>query len=254
MPVLEVPGASLYYEVHGKGPWLVFAHGAGGNHLTWWQQVPAFSDRFRCLVFSHRGWARSPCRDTPDPARFAGDLTALLDHVGADRAALVGQSMGGWTVYGCALENPERVTRLVLTSTLAGLTDDDMIARLLALHDPNAPLDSRKALAPDFPDRDPDRTFLFSQITELNPPIAPEFLSSLIALRYPADTARLRMPILLLAGGRDQLFPIDLQKQALAKLPTARFAVVEAAGHSIYFECPEAFNRLVGEFLEEETG
>jgi 3-oxoadipate enol-lactonase len=253
VPLLEVPGALLYYEVHGEGPWLVFAHGAGGNHLTWWQQVPAFSDRFRCLVFAHRGWAQSPCPDGPDPARFAGDLTALLDHVGADRAALVGQSMGGWTVLGCALENPERVTGLILTSTLAGLTDDGMLARLLALHDPNAPFDSRRALAPDFPARDPDRTFLFTQIAGLNPPIAPDFLPKLMALRYPADPARLRMPILFLAGGRDQLFPIELQRQALAKLPKARLGVVEAAGHSIYFECPEAFNWLLGEFLEEET-
>ena len=38
-------GASLYYEVHGKGPALVFAHGLGGNHASWWQQVPVFADR-----------------------------------------------------------------------------------------------------------------------------------------------------------------------------------------------------------------
>jgi 3-oxoadipate enol-lactonase len=254
MPVLELPGASLYYEVHGEGPWLVFAHGAGGNHLTWWQQVPAFSRAYRCLIFAHRGWARSPCREAPDPGRFAEDLTALLDHVGADRAALIGQSMGGWTVVGCALQNPERITHLVLTSTLAGLTDDAMLARLLELHDPNAPFDSRVALAPDFPARDPARTFLYAQIADLNPPFAPDFLPRLIALRYPDAPERLRMSILYLSGGRDQLFPLDLQKQAQAKLPASRLAVVEAAGHSIYFECPEAFNQRVREFLEVETG
>ena len=115
MPCLEVPGSSIYYETHGAGPWLIFAHGAGGNHMSWWQQIPAFTDRFRCHIYAHRGWGRSVCEGQPDPACFADDLEALLDHVGADRAALVGQSMGGWAVYGCTLKAPERITQIIQT-------------------------------------------------------------------------------------------------------------------------------------------
>src|SRR5262245_56855635 len=107
MPYLTRPERELYYEIHGEGPWLVFAHGAGGNHLSWWQQVPVFSTRYRCLVFDQRGWGRST--GDADPTAFPADLTALLDHVGAERATLVGQSMGGWTVLGCALQNPARI-------------------------------------------------------------------------------------------------------------------------------------------------
>ena len=40
MPFLSLDGCDLYYELHGSGPALMFAHGLGGNHLTWWQQVP----------------------------------------------------------------------------------------------------------------------------------------------------------------------------------------------------------------------
>ena len=40
----------LYYEVHGEGPAVVFAHGGGGNHLSWWQQVPAFSEHYKCIT------------------------------------------------------------------------------------------------------------------------------------------------------------------------------------------------------------
>ena len=131
MPRFEHNGASLYYEVHGEGPWLAFAHGAGGNALSWWQQVPAFSLHRRCLVYDQRGWGRSTCPGTPDPADFAGDLAALLDHLGVEQTALVGQSMGGWTVLGCALLRPHRVTHLLLAGTLAGLTDDEMLSRLM---------------------------------------------------------------------------------------------------------------------------
>ena len=249
MPFAAVPGASLYYEVHGRGPWLVFAHGAGGNHLSWWQQVPAFVDRYRCLVYAQRGWGRSVTAGEPDPARFAGDLLALLDHVEADDAVLVGQSMGGWSVLGATLAAPERVRALVLTGTLAGLTDDRMLATLAARVDPSRPFDGRLALAPDFPARAPAATFLFEQIAGLNPPPSPAFLRALVALRYAVPAGGLPMPVTFLAGEHDQLFPPDLIRQAHAKCSAADLVLVPSAGHSVYFECPDEFNRLLATFL-----
>ena len=70
MARFERKDASLYYEIHGDGPWMVFAHGAGGNSLSWWQQVPVFAPRYRCLVYDQRGWGRhgpgvNPCRGAP---------------------------------------------------------------------------------------------------------------------------------------------------------------------------------------------
>ena len=101
MPFASINGIELYYEVHGQGPALVFAHGGGGSHLSWWQQVPAFSDSFSVITFDHRSFGLS--RDVPDgpgPEAFVQDLVALLDHLEVEKAVLAGQSMGGWTV-GC---------------------------------------------------------------------------------------------------------------------------------------------------------
>jgi 3-oxoadipate enol-lactonase len=250
MPFAKVPGASLYYEVHPANadsalPWLAFAHGAGGNHLSWWQQVPEFVGRFRCLVYDQRGWGRSECDGAPDPAAFAGDLCALLDHVGVERTALVGQSMGGWTVLGCTLRAPRRVTHLILTGTIAGLMDDAMLTQLIARHDPSRAFDGRLALAADFPQRDPLRTFLYEGVAALNPPLAPDFLPSLIGLRYAPAADELPMPVCFIAGERDQLFPLDLIRQARAKVAHAALVVVPVAGHSVYFECPQEFNRAL---------
>ncbi len=75
-------GAEIYYEVSGSGLAVVFAHGLGGNHLTWWQQVPYFSDDYTCVTFAHRGF--SPSRITTgslDPALYEDDLQALVDHL-----------------------------------------------------------------------------------------------------------------------------------------------------------------------------
>ncbi|HEY8837711.1 MAG TPA: alpha/beta hydrolase [Dehalococcoidia bacterium] len=58
MPVFKTSGVELYYETHGSGPAIVFAHGAGGNHLAWYQQVPFFRDRYTChYIRPPRLWA-----------------------------------------------------------------------------------------------------------------------------------------------------------------------------------------------------
>ena len=61
MPSIATPDASIHYEVYGEGPPLVFAHGAGGNRISWWQQVPHFARRYRVIVLDHRGFGRSRC-------------------------------------------------------------------------------------------------------------------------------------------------------------------------------------------------
>src|SRR3954470_5003250 len=115
---LDRPNCRLYYEVDGSGPLLVFAHGLGGNHLSWWQQVPHFRGRYICVTFAHRGFAPSSAPPGgPDPADYAGDLAALVDHLGVREVRIVAQSMGGWTALEFALAQPERVRALVLAST-----------------------------------------------------------------------------------------------------------------------------------------
>ena len=115
MPTIEREGAALYYETHGSGPAVVFVHGSGGSALSWWQQIPHFAKRHRVVAFDHRGFGRSTCRTRSlDPRHFADDLAAILDAAGVARAALVCQSMGGWTGLPFALAHPERTAALVL--------------------------------------------------------------------------------------------------------------------------------------------
>jgi len=251
MPRLERPGVSLYYEVHGEGPWLVFAHGAGGNALSWWQQVPAFALHRRCVVYDQRGWGRSDCKEIPDPADFATDLAALLDHLGVEKTALVGQSMGGWTVVGCTLLKPERVSHLVLAGTLGGLTDDGLLAGLMQFHADSGALgfDPHKALAPDFPVREPGLTYLYDAICAINQPVGAEFLRRLLALRYSQRSGELCLPIRFIAGEHDQLFPPEFVRAAHAHVPKADLVFLSEAGHSGYFECAGAFNDTLGRFL-----
>jgi 3-oxoadipate enol-lactonase len=92
MPFVKSNGIKLYYEVHGEGVPIVFAHGRGGSHVSWWQQVPSLSRRFQVVTFDHRGFGQSVDEPGgPGRAAYADDLRNLLDHLSIDSAHLVGQ-------------------------------------------------------------------------------------------------------------------------------------------------------------------
>lgn len=80
MPKVASSSAEIYYETSGEGAAVVFAHGAGGNRLSWWQQAPFFDARYRVIRFDHRSFGRSRCSEGAfHPKCFADDLRAVLD-------------------------------------------------------------------------------------------------------------------------------------------------------------------------------
>lgn len=258
MPRVERPTAAIYYEVCGEGPPLVLAHGAGGNTLVWWQQVPYFARRHRVVTFDHRGFGRSTCRAGHEQARhFADDLAAVLDAAGIERCALVCQSMGGWTGLQLALAQPRRVAALVLSGTPAGVLTPAVADALAAIATSSAAAEllapawnrPHPALAADLFDRDPARAFLYDQLAALNPA---GVLGRIALHEVMTDPARLvgwRIPTLLVGGTHDRLFAPAVLREVAAAVPGARFHEIPIAGHSPYFETPEAFNAVVGEFL-----
>src|SRR5262245_58519395 len=115
---LERPGAAIAYEVAGAGRALVFAHGLGGNHASWWQQVAYFATGYTCVTFAHRGfYPSSPIAAGPEPSQYAEDLAALIAHLDLGEVCLIAQSMGGWTAIEYALRPTARLAALVLAAS-----------------------------------------------------------------------------------------------------------------------------------------
>lgn len=258
MPVVQSANASIYYEVHGEGSTLVLAHGAGGNHLSWWQQIPVFAKRHRVVAIDHRGFGRSTCQEF-HPRYFVEDLEAVLAQEGIERVALVCQSMGGWTGLPFALRHPERVAGLVLACTPGGYVNDDVIASGAALGEriAAAGIDHTPALGARFVKCHPELRFLYDQIGGLNHAIGLDAVSKLFDPEVrlsAADLRGLRAPILMLTGSDDLLFPPEMMRSVASEIPGAQLEEVSDAGHSIYFEQPELFNRRVGEFLASHAG
>ena len=248
----------IFYRDTGAGPkTLLFCHGAGGNSASWWQQIPVFAQRYRCLALDHRGFGLSRC--SPEAFRvdaFADDAVAVLDAAGVEQAHFVCQSMGGWTGVQIALRHPQRARSLVLADTIGGIA-------LPAGIDSMGRMDERAraagaaspALAADYPRRDPAGAFLYETLSTFND-VGFGNRDALRKLFDPtvliplADAALLALPTLIVASLHDLIWPPEVLRELATHLPHARVAEVEA-GHSAYFENPQAFNRVLADFLAD---
>jgi 3-oxoadipate enol-lactonase len=253
MPVARIHGADLYYERHGEGPPLVFAHGIGGNHLSWWQQVPHFRDRYTCVVFDHPGFGRSAL--APGEQSFVDSLGELLDELGLDRVHLMAQSMGGRTCLGYTLRHPERVRALVMASTMFPLDlpefgdwrrESGRSFKALAAQGIHAAIGATMAR------EQPLLAFLYQEISALNPPWSPSNPPP-GSVRVP-DVGREALagfatPTLFVIGEEDAAIPPRVLELAVAAVPGARAARFPRSGHSVYFERAAEFNRAVDGFL-----
>jgi 3-oxoadipate enol-lactonase len=248
--------AQIYYEVYGTGPALVFAHGRGGNAASWWQQVPVFARDYKVIVFDHRCFGRSQCAvEDFDRAHFDADLIAVLDAAEVETAAVVCQSMGGWTGLRAALHYPERIRCLVLSNTPAGV---DLPVVHEALSKAREAFASEgvgsAAVARDFPERRPEAAYLYQQISDLNLQI-PEALSyGTEGSIDPAELADFAIPTLFVTSEYDAMLPPDVIREVANLIPEAEYVVLPSAGHSTYFETPEQYNASIAPFLARHTG
>jgi len=261
---LERPFGKLHYEVTGSGPALVFAHGLGGNQMSWWQQVAHFAPRYTCVAFAHRGFAPSdPVPGGPDAADYAGDLAALIDHLKFSDVRLVGQSMGGWTVLEYTLANPAKVKALVLSSTSGtidrrsadpsgGVRYDSWLKDAEAEIVAGLARGIHPAVGARAAEKSPSLHLLYKSIDEMAGRLDKEKLRENLrrtARRKTADLKDFRVPTLLIAGGRDVVFPPFLASDIAAALPCAEAEILAGCGHSPYFEDAATFNTLVERFL-----
>ncbi len=261
---LERPGCTIHYEVTGSGPAIVFAHGLGGNHLSWWQQVAHFSPRYTCVTFAHRGFAPSSAiSGGPDPADYADDLAALIEHLALADVRLVAQSMGGWTVVEYALRRTGKVKALVLAAT-TGTLDPRRVREPERLRLEGWTRDSERARA-DLVERgihvaagarmaaeQPALHLLYRHIDDMNAHLDKEAIRARLGAgrtRAPEELAGAGCPILLVSGDEDIVMPPFAADAIAAVVPGARVAHIANAGHSAYFERAAVFNRLVEEFL-----
>ncbi len=261
---LHRPGTRIYYEVTGEGPAVIFAHGLGGNHLSWWQQVPRFCARFKCVTFAHRGFAPSDAiAGGPQPRDYGEDLAALVAHLELSDVRIVAQSMGGWSAVEYALLQPPALRGLVLAATSGTLdprqgdpSGGDLLdawqreqaAKQASLQQRGIHVAAGARMARE----QPAQHFLYGTIDAMNSTLDKQAVRQRLGesrTRKADDARRIAVPTLFVTGEEDVVFPSFVAPKLAAAMPRGRAVQIAEAGHSAYFERPGQFNRIVEEFL-----
>ena len=263
---LARPDCTIAYEVTGQGPAIVFAHGLGGNHMSWFQQVAHFAPSHTCVTFAHRGFAPSTQFPSgPDPKDYADDLAALVAHLALGPHVVVAQSMGGWSAVEYALRNPAGLRGIVLAAT-SGTIDpkrlpvsfQPALAAWQAASEATLAGYMAAGIHPAAGTRmaaeQPAMHLLYKHIDDQNAALDKQALRQRLMggrSRAPEELAGAACKVLLIANDEDAVIPPVVADGIASVVPNARAAHIPDAAHSGYFERPAMFNRLVGEFIAE---
>lgn len=265
MACAELNGISLYYQVHGQGEALVLIPGMGADHTCWIRQVPAFRKHFRVITFDPRSIGRSTRPGEPYAFRvLADDVAGLLDHLGVEKAHILGQSLGGVVAQEMAIDHPQRVRKLILVSTLAGgdaegfnpAVAETLVGEEEAAGPGISGMDTRKTmktlLALAF-NRWPYRqaTPLLCRLF-----VKPEMFDGLSdqARATAGHTTVDRLPLiqartLVMTGTGDRIIWPRATQRLAAGIPNAKLVMVEGGSHAFSLEMAARFNREVLDFL-----
>jgi len=126
----DVNGINLYYETHGTGRPLILLHGGLGSGEMFGPVLPKLAERHQVTAVDLQGHGRTADIDRPIDARLmAGDIAALIDHLGLDMPDVVGYSLGGGVAFQTAFQHPAKIRRLVAVS--ANIRRDAIPAEML---------------------------------------------------------------------------------------------------------------------------
>jgi 3-oxoadipate enol-lactonase len=257
----------LYFEEAGSGSPILFVHEFAADYASWEPQMRYFARRHRCIAYSARGYTPSevPAADAFTYEHFRDDALAVLDHLGIERAHLVGLSMGAYSSLQVGLHRPERV----LSLTRAGVGSGSEQAHIEAFRESaqrNArdfeTLGSREvakvyARSPNripFKIKDPRGFAEFVDALSRHDAQGSAHTQrgfqgnrpSLYALED--QIRRLSLPVLIIVGDEDDacIQPSMFLKQ---HIPASGLAMFPKTGHILNLEEPALFNETLARFL-----
>lgn len=258
MAFARVNGIVLHYDVSGARdrPPLLFANSLGTDLRIWDKVTEQLGDRFRILRYDKRGHGLSEA--TPPPYALTdhvGDLVGLLDHLGIERTAMVGLSVGGMIAQGLAALHPQRVAALVLSGTAhkIGTREGwdnriDTVTRkgLGAIVDAIMPLWFTPAY------RRSDNVDYAGCVTMFTRSPIDGYVGTCASVRdadLTESTRALKLPTLCIVGDQDGSTPPDLVRSMANLITNAEFRIIPDAAHIPCVEQPDAVSALIGGFL-----
>jgi pimeloyl-ACP methyl ester carboxylesterase len=220
--------------------------------------VPALAERYRVLWFDNRGIGDSDKPDGPYTAKvMASDALQVLDEARVERAHVLGASLGGMIAQEVAAGSPERVDKLVLCCTTPGgaatVPMPDVTVKLFAEAQSLAPEVALRrfvenALAAEAPAELIQKLF---ELRVANPPDPAGWQAQAAAgLGFAGTDGAIAAPTLIVTGTEDNVVDPRNSDVLAERIPGAEVQRIDRSGHLFFWEQPDAFVRIVSEFLQ----
>lgn len=271
-----VPFEQGYLDVNGRRtrylhagdqalPTLVLLHGSAGHAEAYVRNLAAHAEHFSTWAIDMLGHGYTDRPGHPlEAPHYAAHLVDFLDKIGAERAHLSGESLGGWVVTRMAIDNPERVGRIVLNTTGGSQADPEVMKRIKTLS-------MAAAQNPDWETvgarirwlmADKERNYddiIASRQAIYRSPGFVSAMSDILALQEPEIRARniigtaeygaISAPTLVLWTSHDPTADVTEGRRIASMIPSAEFVVIDGCGHWPQYEKPDEFNRIHLDFL-----
>lgn len=248
-------------------PAVILLHGFGSSLDTWEPWAKTLSGKYRVIRFDLPGFGLTGADPTGDytDARTMGIIIALMDQLRVERAAFIGNSLGGRIAWNFAASHPDRVSDLVLISpdgfASPGFEYDKpprvpLMMQALPYIAPRNMLRTSLAAGYARPQALSEATLTRYRDMLLAPGVRSAMLARMgeVVLRDPVPTlARIKAPTLLLWGEMDAMIPISNAADYLRALPTAKLVRLPNLGHLPFEEAPDEALAPVERFLSGET-
>jgi pimeloyl-ACP methyl ester carboxylesterase len=258
LTLVAANGIELHVEQPGSGPPLLLIAGIPAVADDWSLLSERLSATRRVIAYDNRGSGRSTVTPGPYSTRLlAEDAVGLLDALGIDQADVFGMSIGGMIAQELAIGWPERVRRLVLGCTHAGVRHAQRPPRETGLAfamDTDDWALRMRTLAPLAFASKVDRSLLDGFIAKKSrdaqdPNGYRAQIAAVLAHDSAARLAQVQSPTLVLTGDDDRVIPGESSRLLGERIPDSRLRIVPGAGHLFFIEQPELTERLLTDFL-----
>jgi pimeloyl-ACP methyl ester carboxylesterase len=260
LPKIHINNIDLYYETSGQGKPILLIHGLGSSTRDWEFQTTAFAANYRVLSFDVRGHGQSD--KPPGPytiPMFTADTAELLRTLETGPADIVGISMGGMIALQLAIDEPDLVRSLVIVNSGAELVvrslrdrfnvlQRSLLTQIFGMRKIGEFLAGR--LFPK-PEQGTLRLQFVERWAENDRRAYMESFRGCLGWSVSDQLHKIQCPTLVVVSDEDYT-PVSMKESLTAKLQDGRLVVIEDARHAVTAERPEAFNKVVLDFLEEQ--
>jgi 3-oxoadipate enol-lactonase len=265
MPHFERDGRRLHYELLGRGDPVMLIHGFTNAGWSWMNQVAALVFAgYSVIVPDLRGHGLSDsATDVTTVDDLTRDVIGLLDHLALERVSVCGLSLGGMIALTLALEQPQRIDRLVVANSRAAFNDPataDLVAGWVEMFcQPGGPLKRFQATWPvmlnaAYRQSSAGRATFATWCRLAERHNGSSLANVALGMRAFDVAGRLRTithPTLVIAGEEDKLFPPAVAREVSNAVAGARFTVIPGAAHISSLDSAEAFNTCLLDFIAD---